>query len=302
MTGNAMKFLAINSRHKLWKRKRDGGPTHFLRDDGMVILQDQAFDVVSPNPLVLPWFCLITKEMELGTHPLGVPLLLDIISQMHRLWMCVRQHRTAANLLLSRQVDTTVFLCRVFIGRKGDSFQALTLLSFQDWGIPGWFPSSLNLPATTQPSTSKPRIRSPLSTLTIRFFQPLHYGPILTPPMAASASWQKTTFSPFWNVNGSSTHLNIVLLLAVLVMCDGEAEWVSGAFDQHQGRALYSIFIQKAIRVSKTHKNILLNWYWETSHNGIKSFWLWMGGWFYGLYWCFFLKKKKPCCCLMFGF
>lgn len=33
-------------------------------------------------------------------------------------------------------------------------------------------------------------------------------------------------------------HLNVVLLLAVLVVGDGEAQGVSGAFDQHQGGAL----------------------------------------------------------------
>lgn len=39
--------------------------------------------------------------------------------------------------------------------------------------------------------------------------------------------------------SSSSPHLDVVLLLVVLIVRDREAQWVPGALNQHQGRALW---------------------------------------------------------------
>lgn len=70
--------------------------TYFLRDDGVVVFQNQALDVMSPNPLLLPRFGLGTKVrlMHLGSQDyspdsatpqpfLNVATLSTVTMQMH---------------------------------------------------------------------------------------------------------------------------------------------------------------------------------------------------------------------------
>ena len=62
--------------------------------------------------------------------------------------------------------------------------------------------------------------------------------PRLPPLREGQASSQPAPRRPAGVVSWPAPHLDVVLLFAVLVMRDGEAQGLTGAFDQHQGGTL----------------------------------------------------------------